>query len=43
MAQAVKCLTLDFGSGHNLRVVRWSAVLGSVLGEEAAWDSLSPS
>ena len=25
---SVKCLTLDFGSGHDLRVVRLSPVLG---------------
>ena len=34
MAQLVKHLTLDFGSGHDLRVVQWSPMLGSVLGEE---------
>ena len=28
MAQLVKHLTLDFGSGHDLRVVRLSSVLG---------------
>lgn len=31
MAQSVKCPTLDFGSGHYLRVVRSSATLGSVV------------
>ena len=25
--QLVKCPTLDFGSGHNLRVMRWSPIL----------------
>ena len=28
MAQLVKCLTLDFSSGHDLRVVRLSPTLG---------------
>lgn len=32
VAQLVKCLTLDFGSGHGVRVVRSSPPLGSVLG-----------
>ena len=36
VAQPVKCLTPDFGSGHDLRVVRWNPVLGSVLGMEPA-------
>ena len=43
VAQLVKCLTVDFGSGHDPRVVGWSPVLGSVLGVDPAWDSLSPS
>ena len=30
MAQSVKCLTLGFGSGHDLRVVGSSSTLGSV-------------
>ena len=34
MAQLVK--TLDFSSGHDLTVVRWSPKLGSSLGMEAA-------
>ena len=37
MAQSVKLWVLDFGSGHVLRVIG----LGSVLGKESAWDSLS--
>ena len=43
MAHLVKGLTVDFGSGHDLMVVRLSPVLGSVLGVEPASDSLSPS
>ena len=43
MTQLVKHLTPNFGSGHDLRVVRLSPTLGSVLGMEPAWDSLSPS
>ena len=35
-AQLVKHLTLDFGSRHDLRVVRPSLVLGSKLGMESA-------
>ena len=31
MAQSVGCQTLDFGSGHDLRVVRSSPALGSAL------------
>ena len=30
VAQLVKCSTLDFGSGHDLRVVRLSPGLGSL-------------
>ena len=40
MAQLVKRLTLGFSSGHDLRVVRSSPTLGSVLSEVSAWDSL---
>ena len=40
--QSVKHPTLDFGSGHDFRVVRLSPMLGSVLGMEPALDSLSP-
>ena len=34
--------TLDFSSGHDLRVVRWSFV-SLLLSVEAAWDSFFPS
>ena len=40
MAQSVECLTPDFSSGHDLRVMRSSPVLGSVLGVEIPQDSL---
>ena len=43
MAQSVGCLTLGFGSGHDLTVVRLSPGLGSELGMEPVWDSLSHS
>ena len=43
LAQSVKCLSLDFGSGHDLRVMRLSPALGSVLRVEPALDSLFPS
>ena len=36
VAQSGKCLTLDFGSGHDLRVMRLSPALDSVLGVELA-------
>lgn len=39
-AQLVKCGTPDFGSGHDLGVVRSSPAFGSVLSWEFAWDSL---
>ena len=39
-AQLVKCLTLDFGSGHDLRVLGLSPVLGSALSGDSARDSL---
>ena len=42
VAQSVRCLTLDLGSGHDLRVVRSSPdASGSVLDVEPAQDSLS--
>ena len=43
MAQSVKHLILDFSSDRDLRVVRWSPTLGSVLGAglKPAKDSLS--
>ena len=34
MAQAVKHLTLDFGSGHDLKAVRSNPTMGSALGVE---------
>ena len=34
VAQSVKCLTLDFKSGHDFMVVRLNPVSGSVLGME---------
>ena len=43
VAQSPKHLILDFGSGHDLRVVRSSLTSGSMLGVESALDSLSPS
>ena len=43
MAQSVECLTLDFSSGHDLRVMRLGPVSGSALGVESASDPLSPS
>ena len=36
MAQLVKRLTLDLGSGHDLRGMRLSLVSGSVLGVKPA-------
>ena len=36
MAQLVKCLTLGFSSGHDLRVMKLSPVSGSMLGVELA-------
>jgi len=41
LGDSVKCLTLDFGSVHNLGVVRSSPASGSVLGVGPALDSLS--
>lgn len=43
MAQLVQYPAVDFGSGHNHRVMRASPMLGSMLGVEPAWDSPSPS
>ena len=42
MAQSGKQLTLDFGSGQDLRVLRLSLELHSVFSGESAWESLSP-
>ena len=39
--QSVKYPTLNLGSGHDLTVVRQSPWLGSMLGVEPAWDSLT--
>jgi len=36
VAQSVKCPTLGFGSGHDLRMVRSSPTSGSVLSAESA-------
>ena len=43
MDQLGKHLTLNFGLGHDLRVVRWSLVLGSTLDMECPQDIHSPS
>ena len=40
MAQSVKHMTLDFGSGNDPRVVGQSPVLGSALSMEPAYKSL---
>ena len=36
VAQSVKCLTLDFRSGHDLSVIRLSPMPGSALSRESA-------
>ena len=36
VAQLAQCLTLDLGSGHDLRVVRLSSESGSGLSTESA-------
>ena len=36
VSNSIKCLTLDFGLGHALRVVRLSPASGSMLGVEPA-------
>ena len=36
VAESVKHMTLHLGSGHDLRVVRWSSVWGSRLGMDGA-------
>lgn len=41
MAQSIKCMTPDFGSGHVLGVARSNSGLGSALSAEFASDSLS--
>lgn len=40
-AQSVKCLNLNFCSGHDFRVARSSSALGSMLGMEPALESVS--
>ena len=36
MAQLVNCLSLDFSSGHDLRVLELSLASGSMIIEESA-------
>uniref|UniRef100_A0A8C9DAV5 ABC transporter domain-containing protein n=1 Tax=Panthera leo TaxID=9689 RepID=A0A8C9DAV5_PANLE len=44
LGDSVKCLTLDFGSGHDLMFHGFKIHLGFCAGRaEPAWDSLSPS
>ena len=45
MAQSIKHIPLGFGLGHDIRVIRLSSLLGSMLGMEPVKDSLpfSPS
>ena len=44
MAQSVTCLTLDFGSGHDLTVHGFETPVGLCTDNvESAWDSLSSS
>lgn len=38
----VKCPTLGFGSIHDLRIVKLSPILGSMIRGESVWDSVSP-
>ena len=42
MAQSVEHLTLDFGSGPDLRVVGSRPTAGSVLSVESAYGSVLP-
>lgn len=42
MAESVKHLTLGFGSGHELRVMRSNPTLDAMLTAEFVSDSLSP-
>ena len=43
VAQLVKCLTLDFGSSHDLMVHEIEPCIGLCADSaEPAWDSLSP-
>ena len=41
VAHSVECLTLDFSTGHNPRVVGLSPELGSTLSVERVQNSLS--
>ena len=44
MAQSVKCLTLEFGSGHDLTVHQFEPHVGFPIDRaEPAWDVLTPS
>ena len=44
MAQSVKCLAFDFGSGHDLAVHGSEPCIGLCADStEPAWDSLPPS
>ena len=44
MAPLVKCLTLDLGSGHDLKVCEFEPRVGLCAdGAEPAWVSVSPS
>ena len=44
VARSVKCLTLDFGSGHDLTVGGFEPLTGLCADSaEPAWDFLSPS
>lgn len=43
MAQAVKQLTVDFSSVHDLWVGRLSPMLGSMLSTKPTWESFCPS
>ena len=43
MTQSFKCPTFGFSSGGDLRVVRLSPSLGSMLSAESASDFISPS
>jgi len=43
VALSVKHQTLDFSSGHDLRVLGSSPASGSMLSGESVWDFLSPS
>ena len=43
VATFVRCLTLDYGSGHDLAVREFEPASGFAVRVEPAWDSLSPS